>query len=147
MMHSIVLVVLPLALLAADDSDDAPSIKYMSVLSAPPVPLPEPVPPACACKEQQYCKPLATPPPDHELFPFVVGSNGSDWYDFRWDLVTTAGYGIGFNESVCYAHKQGARVVINSGWGLYGGPSAIAPYVQLLFNRVGKISQTGRINQ
>ena len=32
----------------------------------------KPLPAPCACKEQQHCAPLSTPPPDHELFPFVV---------------------------------------------------------------------------
>eukprot|EP01051_Picozoa_sp_SAG22_P011922 SAG22_NODE_1190_length_5206_cov_1.878990_4_plen_127_part_00 len=77
---------------------------------------PPPVPPPCACKEQQYCQPLKTAPADQEVFPFVVGSNATDWYNFRWDLVTTAGWSIGANETVCYAHKQGARVVTASGW-------------------------------
>jgi hypothetical protein len=40
----------------------------LAAAGAPPA-----VPPPCACREQQYCKPLATPPPKHELFPFVAG--------------------------------------------------------------------------
>ena len=81
---------------------------------------PAPAPP-CVCKEQQFCKPLATPPPSREVFPFVVGSTTSDWYTFRWDLITTASWGIGGNETICHAHKHGARVVTDFALGLCAG--------------------------
>ena len=62
----------------------------------------KPPPAPCACAEQQYCKPLATPPSDFEVFPFVIPSGlkkdnlTADWFStFRFDLVTTASWSIG----------------------------------------------------
>ena len=55
-----------------------------------------PKPPPCTCHEQQYCKPLTTPPSEFEIYPFVLPSSCSnpgtscgnmtaDWFDtFRW---------------------------------------------------------------
>eukprot|EP01043_Picozoa_sp_COSAG02_P116425 COSAG02_NODE_52848_length_305_cov_0.990291_1_plen_56_part_10 len=31
-----------------------------------------PKPAPCTCAEQQYCKPLASPPPEFEIYPFVI---------------------------------------------------------------------------
>jgi hypothetical protein len=86
-----------------------------------------PPPPPCKCAEQQYCRPLQTPAPKHEIVPFVIGMKGKPGganvstqelsASFRWDLVTTAVYwdagAVGTNEWLCLAHKNGARVVMD----------------------------------
>ena len=86
-----------------------------------------PKPAPCTCVEQQYCKPLSTPAPEFEIYPFVIptscgnsycGNLTKYWFDtFRWDLITTASWTIGANETICHAHKMGARVAVAAGLG------------------------------
>jgi hypothetical protein len=92
-----------------------------------------PLPPPCACAEQHYCKPLSTPASDFEIFPFVIGSSlkgdnlTKDWMEvFRWDLITTASWTIGANETICKAHKNGARVVTAASMAI-GGKKPLLP--------------------
>ena len=54
------------------------------------------------------------------------------------DLITTAAWAIGENETICYAHKHGARVVTAYAMGLYGGGSAHETYLQLMFNKTAR---------
>jgi hypothetical protein len=100
-------------------------------------------PAPCTCAEQQYCKPLTTPPPEFEIYPFVIppgpGTTDNltaDWFEtFRWDLITTASWTIGANETVCHAHKKGARVAVAAGLGPGPGtPGQHDGYLDLLFN-------------
>jgi hypothetical protein len=102
-----------------------------------------PKPAACTCAEQQHCKPLATPPPEFEVYPFVIPPGPgtadnltADWFEtFRWDLITTASWTIGANETVCFAHKKGARVAVAAGLGPGPGtPGQHDGYLDLLFN-------------
>jgi hypothetical protein len=37
-----------------------------------------PKPAPCTCAEQQYCKPLATPASEFEVYPFVIPSTWKD---------------------------------------------------------------------
>ena len=73
----------------------------------------------CTCAEQNWCSPLATPPPAHEIYAFAVAGGGAEmpaetttqqWPAFNWDLVTTVAWSIGANETVCFAHERGVRV-------------------------------------
>ena len=83
-----------------------------------------------------------TPYPDHEIFPYVITGPGGnmtyDWYQFRWDLITTAAWSIGQNETICYAHKRGARAVRAWSLGLYSGVSARAKYTAMLANATAR---------
>lgn len=83
---------------------------------------PPPSPWPCTCAEPRWCAPLATAPPDHEVFPFVIGgdnnfgppssvNDSAAWYAFDWDIITTAAWSLYDMEHVCFAHKHGARVV------------------------------------
>jgi hypothetical protein len=107
----------------------------------------------CSCAEQKWCSPLSTPPPEHEIYAFAVtnyagmagGAGGVEpsaaatttqqWPHFNWDLVTTVAWDIGANETVCYAHQHGVRVVIPAAgpFGLYGGAETGA-YLELLLS-------------
>ena len=108
-----------------------------------------PKPPPCTCHEQQYCKPLTTPPSEFEIYPFVLPSSCSnspcgnmtaDWFDtFRWDLITTASWAIGQNETICHAHKKGARAVVPAGLGPGPGtPGQHNGYLDLLYNATAR---------
>ena len=91
--------------------------------------------PPCVCKEQQYCAPLQTEPPPHEVFPFVIpgGADGDNltrnwqrylpWSASPRKITSAAWLPTGFgNESICQLHKAGVRVASGAGWGgLYGG--------------------------
>ena len=58
-----------------------------------------------------------TAPPAHEVFVFALGNVAEnetqqrhDYYHaYRWDLITTVGWLKPDNESICWAHKHGAR--------------------------------------
>lgn len=87
---------------------------------------------ACACTEQKWCSPIATPLPQKEIFAFALAGGGANmpteptkqqWPRFNWDLVTTIAWDIGANETVCFAHSRGVRVVIPASgpFALYGG--------------------------
>ena len=94
------------------------------------------------CLLPRYCTPLQTPPPEHEIFPYVItgpgGNMSYDWYQFRWDLITTAAWSIGQNETICFAHKHGARAVRAWSLGLYSGVSARAKYTAMLANATAR---------
>ena len=72
----------------------------------------------CRCKEQHYCQPVQTAPPTTEIFPFAIpklgqsdANNTKDMATFwPWDQITTVGWIDGGNETICHAHKMGARV-------------------------------------
>ena len=53
-------------------------------------------------------------------------------------MITTAAWAIGENETICYAHKHGARVVTAYAMGLYGGGNAHETYLQLMFNKTAR---------
>eukprot|EP01052_Picozoa_sp_SAG31_P004608 SAG31_NODE_192_length_20788_cov_8.938083_10_plen_328_part_00 len=84
-----------------------------------------------------------SPPADREIFPFVIPGSSPDssnvtdaWMKFfRWDLVTTASWTIGENETICAAHEAGVRVVIATAFGLYGAGSSHQQYLELMFNK------------
>ena len=78
--------------------------------------------PACRCaSSQEWCSPLSTPPPEHEIYAFAVanyageagGAGGVEpsaaatttqqWPHFNWDIVTTVAWDVGANETVCFA--------------------------------------------
>jgi hypothetical protein len=110
-------------------------------VDAPPVPLP----PRCICAEQRYCSPLDTPPAEHEIFPFVIPSGlktdnlTRDWFKtFRWDLVTTASWTIGANETICHAHAHGARVVAAFSLAVGANVGDSGAYMQLLYNKTAR---------
>ena len=61
----------------------------------------------CSCSEPKWCKPLSTPPSDHEIFPFVIpGSTPGvkdnvtdDWFTtFRWGKCSRS-LGVFFRKS------------------------------------------------
>ena len=62
-------------------------------------------------------------------------TTAQQWTAFNWDLVTTVAWDIGANETVCYAHQRGVRVVIPASgpFALYGGAN-IPAYLSLLLN-------------
>jgi hypothetical protein len=84
----------------------------------------------CTCANRSLCQPLATPLPAREIFPFIAGAPGggddpaadppgapqapanNSWAHFRWDVITTAAWGYGGADHVCWAHERGARVVV-----------------------------------
>ena len=86
---------------------------------------------ACVCQEQHLCNPLTTPPPAKEVYAFALQGRAGlpnstvadQWRSFRWDLVTSVAWDVGANETVCWAHKHGVRVIIPVGAGL---PTATA---------------------
>nr|XP_038038788.1 di-N-acetylchitobiase isoform X2 [Anas platyrhynchos] len=65
---------------------------------------------ACPCREPRLCQPVAgTGGP--EVFVFDVGKKA--WKSYDWSKVTTvAAFGKYDPELMCYAHSQGARVVL-----------------------------------
>ena len=88
---------------------------------------------------------VCSPPAEKEIFPFVIpgatpdSSNvTADWFDFRWDLITTASWAIGENETICAAHKAGARVVVAAAFGLYGASPSKDVYLGLMFNKTAR---------
>lgn len=130
-----------------------PALLLSLAVSLSTAPRSTPKPPPCTCAEQQYCKPLITPPSEWEIYPFVIPSGPvgaqpsgvadnltADWFEiFRWDLITTASWVIGANETICHAHKYGARVVVAAGLG--PGPGAAGQhngYLDLLFNQTAQ---------
>ena len=103
----------------AAKSDDDESLQVVS----------EPLPFNCTCTNGSLCLPLSTPLPAREIFPFIAGEPGggddpagdpaapsalanNSWAHFRWDVITTAAWGFGGAEHVCWAHEHGARVVV-----------------------------------
>lgn len=64
----------------------------------------------CPCETQELCQQIRDER-DFEVFVFDVG--GSAWKSYNWSLVTTvAAFGKYDPELMCYAHKQGARLVL-----------------------------------
>ena len=85
---------------------------------------------------------LAACPAAVEIFPFVIpgqakGNNDSvNWFNtFRWDLITTAAWSIGQNETICHAHKNNARVVQGFSMAI---ASSKAVYMGLLYNKTAR---------
>jgi hypothetical protein len=102
----------------------------------------------CVCTEQKWCSPVATPPPAKEIFAFALAGGGAEmpaetttqqWPRFNWDLVTTVAWDIGANETVCFAHSKGVRVVIPASgpFALYGGANTKA-FVNLMLNSTAR---------
>ena len=90
---------------------------------------------------------------EKEIFPFVIPGSSADssnvtavWSEFRWDLITTASWAIGENETICAAHKAGARVVKAAAFALYGAAgSGKETYLGLMFNKsAGRVYFTDR---
>lgn len=75
---------------------------------------PRTAPHNCTCAEQRYCRPLDTPPPPVEVFPFTLGNLSTQYPFYRWDLVTTLSWGP-TDELLCEAHRNGVRVVGSGG--------------------------------
>lgn len=64
----------------------------------------------CPCERAELCQPI-TQQRDFEVFVFDVG--GKTWKSYNWSMVTTvATFGKYDAEFMCYAHSQGARVVL-----------------------------------
>ncbi|CAN9500371.1 unnamed protein product [Ophioblennius macclurei] len=64
----------------------------------------------CPCERPELCKQM-TQQRDFEVFVFDVG--GKSWKSYNWSMVTTvATFGKYDAELMCYAHSQGARVVL-----------------------------------
>lgn len=64
----------------------------------------------CPCERPELCQPVG-PQRDFEVFVFDVG--GKQWKSYNWSIVTTvATFGKYDAELMCYAHSQGARVVL-----------------------------------
>lgn len=102
---------------------------------------------------RRYSGACCSPPAEKEIFPFVIPGSSADssnvtavWSEFRWDLITTASWAIGENETICAAHKAGARVVKAAAFALYGAAgSGKETYLGLMFNKTARaayISQT-----
>jgi hypothetical protein len=86
-------------------------------------------PTKCVCSDQSLCNPLQTPLPDREILAFAVGTGSENKSQqlqdyktaYRWDLVTTVAYAGIDNETVCWAHEHGARIVTGYGGGFSHG--------------------------
>ena len=67
--------------------------------------------PACPCKDETLCDPIRGPPvKEKEVFGFV--SDASSLEEMNWTSATTIAWGS--IDSVCQAHRHGARVVLAS---------------------------------
>ena len=110
----------------------------------------------CVCAEQQYCAPLQTAPPEHEVFVFALGNAAEnetqqrhDYYHaYRWDLITTVGWLKPDNESICWAHKHGARVVTQYSGGFYGsaaGDKQQQAYINLMNNATARSAEVSQL--
>ena len=105
---------------------------------------------ACVCQEQHLCNPLTTPPPAKEVYAFALQGRAGlpnstvadQWRSFRWDLVTSVAWDVGANETVCWAHKHGVRVIIPVGAGLptalYGPTATADTYYAVISNRTAR---------
>jgi hypothetical protein len=83
---------------------------------------------ACACTDESLCLPLQTTPPAREIFAFSDGPTGPSirggedgYYSYDWDAVTTVAFDPTAvsnatlrNESVCWAHRHRARVILSA---------------------------------
>ncbi|KAI5243659.1 di-N-acetylchitobiase [Manis pentadactyla] len=64
----------------------------------------------CPCQDAALCRPIQQRR-DSEVFVFHVGQK--TWKSYDWSLITTvAVFGNYDSELMCYAHSQGARVVL-----------------------------------